>query len=743
MSTSLPLITSSVTTTFTARTKKTQGFRVSSCNNVTPTNNDDNDNNQLILPETQKLVLPNNMNVDRRNLLVGLGGVCTAANLASLSSTLASPITAPDPKCKYSYVDKPGSAIRTLKCCPPNLGKEVKPFVFPHKKEPVRMRWPAHKGTKEQVEKYKRAIAAMRALPDDHPHSFKQQASIHCAYCNGGYTQIESGFPDVELQIHNSWLFFPFHRWYLYFYERILGKLIDDPTFALPYWNWDDPAGMEIPEIFLGDESNPLYDFFRDPKHLPPRVVDLAYSGKDQDIDPSLDQKECNLITMHRDMITNAVDDISFFGGVYVGGSEPVKNGDPSIGSVEAGCHTAMHLWVGRPRSEFPNGEDMGNFYSAGYDPLFFVHHANVDRMWKLWKDLCLPGHVEPVEDEWLNSSYLFYDENEDLIRVYNKDAVDMRKLGFDYSHTDINNVPWRNSRPAKRKEKLPPASGGVHPGKQPLKLTDKNLKVRVTRPDPPKDDDRKNYKEVLFIDGIKHKGNKLVKFDVFVNDKISADDQALSTCDPEYAGGFAQIAHGSDMAMPCGARFGLDELLEDTNSEDDKVAVVKLVPRTPAEKITIGNIRIDWVSASIPLADVEKLNSEVFLPVKLGNILKVSIDRPDVIEKRFYKEVLSIKGKNLDNKAVKFDVFVNDKVNKNSKKEDLPTPCSPEYAGRFARLPLNNGDSSSDFEVTFDLDKLLRDTKTNHKREVVVALVPKTAETKSLIITDILIKLV
>ncbi|MFS7947023.1 putative catechol oxidase [Helianthus anomalus] len=47
--------------------------------------------------------------------------------------------------------------------------------------------------------------------------------------------QVDNGFPDIEIQIHNSWLFFPFHRWYLYFYERILGKLINDPTFALPF----------------------------------------------------------------------------------------------------------------------------------------------------------------------------------------------------------------------------------------------------------------------------------------------------------------------------------------------------------------------------------------------------------------------------------------------------------------------------------------------------------------------------
>ena len=31
-------------------------------------------------------------------------------------------------------------------------------------------------------------------------------------------------------------------RFYLYFHERILGKLIGDDTFALPFWNWTRPA---------------------------------------------------------------------------------------------------------------------------------------------------------------------------------------------------------------------------------------------------------------------------------------------------------------------------------------------------------------------------------------------------------------------------------------------------------------------------------------------------------------------
>nr|4Z12_A Chain A, Aurone synthase [Coreopsis grandiflora]4Z12_B Chain B, Aurone synthase [Coreopsis grandiflora]4Z13_A Chain A, Aurone synthase [Coreopsis grandiflora]4Z13_B Chain B, Aurone synthase [Coreopsis grandiflora]4Z14_A Chain A, Aurone synthase [Coreopsis grandiflora]4Z14_B Chain B, Aurone synthase [Coreopsis grandiflora]4Z14_C Chain C, Aurone synthase [Coreopsis grandiflora]4Z14_D Chain D, Aurone synthase [Coreopsis grandiflora]4Z14_E Chain E, Aurone synthase [Coreopsis grandiflora]4Z1 len=511
------------------------------------------------------------------------------------------PITAPDITsiCKdaSSGIGNQEGAIRTRKCCPPSLGKKIKDFQFPNDKK-VRMRWPAHKGTKKQVDDYRRAIAAMRALPDDDPRSFVSQAKIHCAYCNGGYTQVDSGFPDIDIQIHNSWLFFPFHRWYLYFYERILGSLIDEPNFALPYWKWDEPKGMPISNIFLGDASNPLYDQYRDANHIEDRIVDLDYDGKDKDI-PDQQQVACNLSTVYRDLVRNGVDPTSFFGGKYVAGDSPVANGDPSVGSVEAGSHTAVHRWVGDPTQ--PNNEDMGNFYSAGYDPVFYIHHANVDRMWKLWKELRLPGHVDITDPDWLNASYVFYDENKDLVRVYNKDCVNLDKLKYNFIENSKEVFPWRNSRPPQRRKSAQVATTGdvktVEQTKFPVRLN-QIFKVRVKRPAVNRTEEEKDQaNEVLLIKKIKYDSGKFVKFDVFVNDKLK-DGVFTTPCDPEYAGGFAQIPHNDkrSMVMTSTARFGLNELLEDTNTEGEEYATVTLVPRTGCEDLTVGEIKIELV---------------------------------------------------------------------------------------------------------------------------------------------------
>ncbi|KAF6163120.1 hypothetical protein GIB67_024984 [Kingdonia uniflora] len=177
---------------------------------------------------------------------------------------IGAPIIPPD-FTKCGPPDLPAGA-KPVNCCPPTDFK-IFDFKPPSHSAPLRIRQAAHLVDNEYIAKYTEAYELMRALPEDDPRSFKQQANIHCAYCDGAYDQI--GFPDLQIQVHNSWLFFPFHRYYLYFHEKILGSLIGDPTFALPFWNWDSPAGMRMPKYYTNSKSA-LYNKLRDAKHQPP-----------------------------------------------------------------------------------------------------------------------------------------------------------------------------------------------------------------------------------------------------------------------------------------------------------------------------------------------------------------------------------------------------------------------------------------------------------------------------------------
>ena len=193
----------------------------------------------------------------------------------------------------------------------------------------MRIRPAAHLVDKAYVAKYAKAISLMKSLPDDDPRSFKSQADVHCAYCDGAYHQ--EGFPDLDLQIHFSWLFFPWHRLYLYYFERILGKLIDDPTFALPFWNWDAPAGMQMPAIFT-DPKSPLYDPLRDANHQPPILLDLNYATGDANPDPAKAEElyASNLNVMYRQMVSGATKPTLFFGKPYRAGDDP----SPGMGII-------------------------------------------------------------------------------------------------------------------------------------------------------------------------------------------------------------------------------------------------------------------------------------------------------------------------------------------------------------------------------------------------------------------------
>ncbi|KAL0293377.1 UNVERIFIED_CONTAM: Polyphenol oxidase I, chloroplastic [Sesamum radiatum] len=243
-----------------------------------------------------------------------------------------------------------------IPCCPP-----TSETIIDYKLPPVtkmKIRPAAQNLTPEYIYKYNKAIECMKQLQKDNPNDprgFMQQANIHCAYCNGAYTyDTQPGQDPFTLQVHNSWLFFPFHRWYLYFYERILGELIGDPNFALPFWNWDNPKGMYIPEYFL-DCRSALHDCKRNPDNLK-AVVDLGFTGN-----KNPDQVVTNnLSIMYNEMVAGNADAYGFMGKPYCQGS---SGKDTGPGSIERGSHTAVHVFVGDPRE--PSGEDLGNFYSA------------------------------------------------------------------------------------------------------------------------------------------------------------------------------------------------------------------------------------------------------------------------------------------------------------------------------------------------------------------------------------------
>lgn len=503
-------------------------------------------------------------------------------------------------------------------CCPPMNQSNVAiiDFQFPDPSLPLRVRRPTHLLDDNYISKYKKAITIMKSLPDTDPRSYTRQANLHCLFCTGAYNQQGSNSP---LNIHRSWLFFPWHRMLIYFHERILGSLIGDDTFALPFWPWDIPEGMVIPEMYM---KAPFFHEARDFSHFPPSVVDLDYSCTtpssedyrcfESGLGPE-DQVHTNLVMMYNQMVAGAKKMELFMGCPYKAGKGGSCNGP---GTIELAPHNTVHKWVGsnlNPGSR----EDMGVFYSAARDPIFYPHHANIDRLWDVWRTL--HGNKVITDPDWLDSSFFFYDEKLQLNRIKIRDVLSITKLQYAYEKVDFT---WLNNRPKpsvplevarnilrmrqNAKQQQLQRNGILSSNFSPHgRFLDATLRTRVNRPKVRRTKkEKEEEEEILVVHGIDIPEERYVKFDVYVN---VVNETIMNPRFREFAGTFVHIDPGVTRAAresnievfrkKTDLKLGISELLEDLEAEGDENIWVTLLPRSEGcINTTVDGLRIEYI---------------------------------------------------------------------------------------------------------------------------------------------------
>ncbi|KAJ7946950.1 Polyphenol oxidase [Quillaja saponaria] len=561
-------------------------------------NKTNNKADHLEVDEEEPLLVPARRFCSKHRVLfvIGLGAALCLFSLYyystfSLTNSLSNnknterPIVIDTTKCHPVELPK---GARATNCCPPKpvSKSNVIDFKLPRPSSlttGLRIRRAAHLLDDAQLAKYRKAVELMKALPDDDPRSFKQQANVHCAYCYGAYSNGKNDY-DPRINVHRSWLFFPFHRFYLYFHERIMGKLLNDTTFALPFWNWDSLEGMQMPQIFT-DQNSSLYDKYRNLNHQPPKLIDLEFNNMDPNI---TDQQQLliNLNIMYRQMVSNSKTASLFLGAPYRAGDEPM----PGPGTIELVPHNSIHRWNGDTRT--PNREDMGVFYSAARDPIFYPHHSNIDRLWDIWKTSGGKNRHDFDETDWLNASFEFYDENAELVRVKVKDSLDHTNLGYDYEKVDI---PWLAAKPTPRKIELKLMNKTM---KFPKVLSTKFSSV-VKRPGKSRSKkEKEEEEEILIVEMIElEMTDEFVKFDVYVNDAVDSESGPNKT---EFAGSFVNLPHayvhkGGTNYRTSLFRVGITELMEELEVDNDDTLMVTLVPKSGI--VTIGGIKIEYGS--------------------------------------------------------------------------------------------------------------------------------------------------
>lgn len=232
---------------------------------------------------------------------------------------------------------------------------------------------------------------AMKAMKGEGPLSWQKQAEIHA----GHWGQ------------HGSWLFLPWHRLQLYYFERIIIKLSGHATFALPYWNWQKHGQLPAQFLTAPLSSSPAIG-----------ILNRRASSKDrlEDYMAALDASFLPLTNAYfKDML----------------GSER------GPGNVETSGHGFVHMFVGGM---------MGRIPTATHDPLFWIHHANIDRIWYAHSKRFEPVYPDDWKAQQLEG---FIDENGATVPPAScVTTTDTKAFGYEYDANAVtfyyfNRFPW------------------------------------------------------------------------------------------------------------------------------------------------------------------------------------------------------------------------------------------------------------------------------------------------------------
>jgi polyphenol oxidase len=311
---------------------------------------------------------------------------------------------------------KAWAQVGPLHCVPPLPPVQPVPFT-PPTTGTVRVRKSVFELTPNEVSRLKAAYAALRNVYRDDPRSWYNQALVHCWYCSGAMDGL------VGQEIHGGWWFLPWHRAFLHFHEQILGQLTGDPTFALPYWDWNSTDRNRFPtDIYGGDATNPLFDSTR-------RV------GPDDRIPDVLVGTAVVQLVMNASSFPD-------FGGSSDQSLPVFSDADAQqAGALEGSPHGGVHLWVTDP-TNFSGAANMGSLGTAAFDPVFFAHHANIDRLWDVWAN-SNPAHASPSSDRWLNQPFFFYDQLQNWTAIAINQVVDTEtSLRYRYQPPSLPGTP-------------------------------------------------------------------------------------------------------------------------------------------------------------------------------------------------------------------------------------------------------------------------------------------------------------
>ena len=225
-----------------------------------------------------------------------------------------------------------------------------------------------------------------------------QEISDNVVTDNRGYQYLAGlhGLPDQFCQHGDppgsDPLFLPWHRAYLYMFELAMRDQVPDA--ALAWWDWTSDASHAngIPRAFAPDEvdgePNPLHRASIQPAARQPngRPAETGRGRRDPSGLPTAERVREALSSRSFSDFTAQLEDL----------------------------HNRVHGWVGGTMAYIP---------WAAYDPIFWAHHTNIDRLWRIWQ----LRHPQRFSARFMNQALPPFP-------LTVEDTLNIKALGYDYA---------------------------------------------------------------------------------------------------------------------------------------------------------------------------------------------------------------------------------------------------------------------------------------------------------------------
>ena len=253
---------------------------------------------------------------------------------------------------------------------------------------------------------YAKAIKVLQSRPATNPTSWTYLSAVH-----GTTAAVPAGAVWNQCQ-HGSWWFLPWHRMYVYYFERIVRaeviKAGGPSDWALPFWDYEQGG----PRRFHPRSVNR-----RCPTEPPTRCSSRNdHPGSTPGTATVLGNQQYS-----RDGFTVFTPPPSpGFGG----GKTSPQHFFGATGELEFTPHNIVHSLI---------GGWMGDPDTAASDPIFWLHHCNIDRLWEVWLKKA-GGRVNPPDAQWRTTPFIFHDETGAQVQLTATDILNTAtQLGYTY----------------------------------------------------------------------------------------------------------------------------------------------------------------------------------------------------------------------------------------------------------------------------------------------------------------------